>query len=116
MCGLVEESLRHRRSAEIVDNERPVHGQYVHSWAIVTSSVITIILLVLVSLLCIGGKKNKTEPSKLVIVFIIAIFIYLFVFKLLGHLLILSKRQVIKFVHSYHFKIFCRILLKMLPL
>ena len=83
--------MRPRRSAEIVDSETHPRGQNFHSWAIVISSVVTLILLVLVSVLCVGSNKNVTEPtSKLVIIFIIALCIYFL--KLLGLLQIVLPR------------------------
>ena len=63
----------------MVDDERPVHDRHLHPWAIVVSSVLTILLLVFVSFLCVGSKKNETEPSsKLVIANTCHCIIYLF--------------------------------------
>ena len=79
----------------MVDNETHSRGQNVHTWAIVISSVVTLMLLVLVSVLCVGSNKNKTEPtsSKLVIIVIIALCIYFL--KLPGHLQIVQFKMLL---------------------
>lgn len=65
--GLKESGLRYRRHTEIADSDTEesanTHPIHMHWWAILVSSAITVILLVLVSLLCVSANKNSRPPS-----------------------------------------------------
>lgn len=66
----------------MIDESRgSADGQRGHSVAIIVSSAITVILLVLVSFLCVGGNKNaeSSASTKLVTIFVIVFLFYIFV-------------------------------------
>jgi len=59
---LLKDNSRHKRDVELIDNEKPTDN-HIHLWAIFVSSAVTIALLVILSVLCVGSGKGSQPPS-----------------------------------------------------